>query len=162
MRRKGLHEIFEHRTQSPHDLDAARSTMTDLGASEVHKILPVRRPENEPQFARLIAELLAADEPQADPPKETMKLVNGKHGRCRIIDGRRQCFNRNIDQDAQGKGRILIDSTLGPKRNCCPQLTVLDGARAAIQPQQWFIRRHKVAHLGDELYYAVGVSRQVH
>jgi hypothetical protein len=47
----------------------------------VHKVLPVRRPKNQPQFAGFVADLLAADMPQTNHPKQTVKLVDGEHGR---------------------------------------------------------------------------------
>ena len=106
--------------------------------------------------------------PQTDQPKQTVKLVDGEHGRRRIVDGRRQRLDRDIDQDAEGKGRILLDSAFGPERDRRPQLTVVDGAGAAIQPKQRFVGRHEVAHLGDEFDDPVGVprlrdkSRQIH
>jgi integrase len=73
----------------PHDLDASRTAMAYFGACEVYKILPVRCPENGPQFAGGIADILAAELPQTDPPEQTVKLIDGEYGRCRIIDGRR-------------------------------------------------------------------------
>ena len=89
-----------------------------------------------------------------------MKLVDGEHCRRWIIDGRRQGLDGDIDQDAEGKGRILLDSTFGPERDCPSQLTVVDCACAAIQPKQRFIHRHEVAHMGDEFYHPVGMPRQ--
>ena len=97
-----------------------------------------------------------------------MKLVDGEHGRRRIVDGRRQRLDRDIDQDAEGKGRILLDGAFGPERDGRPQLLVVDGAGAAIQPEQRFVHRHEVAHLGDEFDNPVGLprlcdqSRQIH
>jgi hypothetical protein len=88
MLRQGQGEILQHRAHPPHDLDASRATMADFDAGEVHKVLPVRRPENEPQPAGGIADLFAAELPQADTPKQALKLIDGEHGRCRVIDGR--------------------------------------------------------------------------
>ena len=86
MLRQGLYEIFQHRTQPTHDLDASRTAMTYFGAGELHKVLPVRCPENDSQFAGGIADLFTAELLQTDPPKQTVKLVDGEYRRRRIID----------------------------------------------------------------------------
>ena len=88
MRRQGLREILKHGKHPPCDLDAACAAMANFGAGEMHKVLPVRRQKYEPQFADFIAYLLAAHMPQADLPKQAVKLVDGKHGRRRVVDGR--------------------------------------------------------------------------
>ena len=88
MRRQCLHEIFKHGTHPPRDLDAPCAAMANFGACEVHKVLPVRRQENEPQFAGFVTDFLAAHMPQADVPKQAVKLVDGEHSRRRIVDGR--------------------------------------------------------------------------
>jgi len=43
------------------------------------------------------------------------KLVDGKHGRRRIVDRRRQRFQRNIDQDAKREHRVLLDAAFRPE-----------------------------------------------
>ena len=157
MRRQGLHQIFQHRAHPPHDLDAARAAMPDFGARQVHVVLPVRRAEDQPQLAGLVAELLAAQVPQPDHPQQAVQLVDGQHRRRRIVDGRRQRLDRDVDQDAEGEGRILLHRALGSEHDGLPQPTVVDGAGAAVQPVQRFVDRQKVAHLRDEFDDPVGL-----
>ena len=78
MRREGLHEIFQHRTHPPHDLNAACAAMTYFDATEVHKVLPVGRAKKESQFAVGVADFLAAEMPKPHQPKQTVKLIDGK------------------------------------------------------------------------------------
>ncbi len=59
-----------------------------LDATEVHKVLPVWRPENEPGVAVGVADLLTPEMPQTDQSKQTVKLINSENGRRQIIDGR--------------------------------------------------------------------------
>ena len=106
-----MHEVFQHRTHPPHDLDAARAAVTYFGTGEVHEVLPVRRPENEPQFTGFVEDLLTAELPQTNQPKQTVKLIDGEHGCRRIVDGWRQGLDGDIDQDSECKGRILLNST---------------------------------------------------
>lgn len=86
-----------------------------------------------------------------------MQLVNRENGRRRVIDRRRQGLDGDIDQDAEGKGRILLHRALGSDRDFRPQLTLVDVASAAIQAEQRFIWRQEVTDLRHEFNDPAGL-----
>ena len=46
---QGLNQIFNHRSQPPRYLYVLTARLADLGECEMHKIFPIRRPEDHAQ-----------------------------------------------------------------------------------------------------------------
>ena len=51
----------------------------------------------------------------------------------------------DVDQDAQGEGRILLHRALAAERDRAAQQPVVDGGGAAVQPEQRLVDREEVA-----------------
>ena len=143
MLRKCPDEDLQHRAQTPRDLDAAGAEMAYLGEGEVHEVLPVGGPENHPEGALLVIDLLAAQMPAADRQQQPVQLVDGEGGRCRVIDRRRQRLVGNIHQDAEGKGRVLLNGPFRPEGDRRPQFTVVNAVGAAIEAKQRLVLRQR-------------------
>ena len=93
-----------------------------------------------------------------------MELVDRQHGCGRIVNRRRQRLQRNVDNNAKCKGRILLHSALRPERDRCPQSLFGDHLCAAIKVEQGFINRDKIADLAnefDDAVRALGISYQL-
>ena len=84
-----------------------------------------------------------------------MELVDRQHGCGGIVDRRRQRLERNVDDNAKGKGGILIHSAFRPERDRCPQSLFVDHPCAAIKIEQGLIDRDKITDLADEFDDAV-------
>src|SRR5258706_195044 len=154
-----LGEIFDHRAQAAHDLQAVCAAKSDLTEPDVHEIFPVGRAENQPYALIVIHKLVGAQVAQADQAQQAVQLVDGEHGRCRIVDRRRQRLQRDIDQNAKSEQRILLDRALYTEGNQLPQPAIVDRARIAIKVEKRLINGDEVSHLGGELDDAIGALR---
>ena len=54
VRRERLHQVFDHRPQPSYNLQIVRAAGADLAECEMHKILPVGRPENHAQLSGFV------------------------------------------------------------------------------------------------------------
>ena len=86
--RQCLNQVFEHGTQSPGNLDALASEVTDFGDGQEDKIFPIRGPVHESKPARRVPDLACVQMPIAYRAQEVMELVQGEDCRRRIVDGR--------------------------------------------------------------------------
>jgi hypothetical protein len=41
-----------------------------------------------------------------------VKLVDRKHGSCRVIDRRRECLDCDVHQNSEGERRVLLQGSL--------------------------------------------------
>ena len=84
-----------------------------------------------------------------------MELVNGEYGGSRIIDRRLEGLERDIDDNAKGKCRVLLHGALRSEHSGCSQRSVCDCGCAAVEIEKRFINRDEVPHLRDDLDDAV-------
>ena len=136
--------------------------MADLGAGEVHVVLPLRRDEDQAQVAGLVAQDVVVQMAQAHDAQHPVQLVDRHHRGGRVVDRRRQGLDGDVDQDAQGEGRVLLHRALGAERDRGTQPLVVDGDGAAVQAKQRLVDREEVADLRHELDVAVGLAGQRH
>ena len=61
-----------------------------------------------------------------DHAEQALKLVYGEDGGRRIVDGFRQRLDRDIDDDPECEGRILLDGALGTECDRSPETTLVD------------------------------------
>ena len=153
--RKGLHEILDNGSQAARNLNAVSAAMANLGERQVYEIFPVRRPQDHPQVSGLVQNLVSAQMSPAGSPQQTVKLIYRQYRRRRVIDRRRQCFEREVHYDAIGKGRVLLDRAFWPERDRCAQITLIDCGGAAVKIEQRLVHANKIADLRDEFDHAV-------
>ena len=113
--------------------------MTDLGAAEVHVVFPVRREVDEAQLAGLVEHLLVVQVTQAHQPQQPVQLVDRHYRRRRVVDRRRQGLDRDVDQDAQGEGRILLHGALAAERDRGaqpPVVGIVSGSQMLATPEK--------------------------
>src|SRR5437588_5538369 len=140
-----LQQVFDHRPQPPYNLEMVRTACAYLPDCEMDEILPVRSSENHAQLSGFVEQFVGAQIAFADISQHAMELVYRQHGCGRIIDRRRQRLQRNVDNNAKCKGRILLHSALRPERDRCPQSLFGDHLCAAIKVEQGFINGDKIA-----------------
>ena len=160
IRREDLDQILEHRAQPSRDLHVGRPAGANLGARDVNEVLPVRRAED---HARLAGGIQHDVGPQVPPPEhaqQSLHLVDREHGRRRIVDRRRERLEPDVDQDAEGEHRILLERPLGSEGHVGAQRLVGDRRRATVQHEQRLVGRDEVADLRHELDHAVVLPRQ--
>src|SRR5215471_5890043 len=87
-----------------------------------------------------------------------MKLIDGEHGRRRIVDGRRERLDCYIHDDAKGEHRILLESPLVTYRNRIAYIVIGQRITIAIDPEQWIARGNEVSDLRNELDDAIGFN----
>ena len=110
-----LNQVFDHCSQSSGNLHILRAAMPNFGECEVHKIFPIGRPENHEQLARFIRYFVSAQVLVSGLAEQLLKLVDCNHGRCRIIDRRRQSLELDVDHDAECKSGVLLHGPLRPE-----------------------------------------------
>jgi len=59
-RRQRPHQVFNHSSHPPHDLEIVRAAAADLAEGEIHKIVPVWGPENHAKLPGLIQQFVIA------------------------------------------------------------------------------------------------------
>ena len=148
---QGLDEVLAHRTQSTRNLHVFRAVVADFSENEMHEVFPIRRPKDDTQLSRAVRYLLVTQIPFANHSQQAMKLVDGEHSRGRIVDGRRQSLDGDIDQDAKREHRVLLERTLRPKHGGVPQPAIIDPGGGAVQVEDRFTHGHEIADLGHEL-----------
>jgi hypothetical protein len=107
--RQRLHEIFDHRSQPSHNLQIVRPTGADLAECQMYEVLPVGGAENHPQLSGFAEDLVGAEIASSDHAQHAVELVDCEDSRGRIVDGRRQRLQRDIDGDPKRKGGVLVD-----------------------------------------------------
>src|SRR5437764_2318221 len=88
--RQRLHQVFDHRSHSPYDLQIVRAAVSDLAEGEIHKIVPVRCSENQAKLPGFIQQFVSAQVALANRSQHAMKLIHREHSRGRIVDRRRE------------------------------------------------------------------------
>ena len=78
--------------------------------------------------------------------EQALKLIDGKDGGRRIVDGFRQRLDRDIDDDPECKGRILLDGALGTECDQSPEPTVVDKTGVSVKSEDRLTRCEEVAH----------------
>ena len=81
-----VRRIYNHCTQPACDLDVLRPVKADFAESQMHKILPIWRPENHAKFPSSIENLIGAQIAPSGTSQKPVKLIDGQHGGRRIID----------------------------------------------------------------------------
>src|SRR5262249_55121355 len=103
-----------------------------------------------------VHDLLIVQVPPADGPEQPLDLVNGKNGRCRIVDRLGQRPDRDIHDNAESEGRVLLDGSLWSERYRSPQTAFVAGFGIAIDQKNWFAHGDEATNPGYDLDYAVG------
>ena len=108
-----LSEILEQRPKPPDHLDGRAAVLADLGERELHDVVPAARPDDQ-RGGRRQRTVHVGRGPSgcAEQPKGLAQMVEDLHGGRRIVDGRRQRPDRDVDHDADREGRILLDRAL--------------------------------------------------
>ena len=106
--RQVAQEVLDHRAQAPCHLEVFRAVLAYLAESELHEIIPGRRPEYQPDAPVAGVYLLLAQMPLAHCAQESVKLVDSQYGRGRIVDRLRQRLDRDVDDDADRKRRSPV------------------------------------------------------
>ena len=125
----------------------------------MHKILPIWRPEDHAKFPSSIENLIGPEIPTSCLSQKPLKLIDGQHSRRRIIDRFGERLDRDIDQNAKRKERILLHCTLGAKDNGHLQLALVDDTRTAIQHEERFAQAHKITDLWGKLNHTFRIFR---
>ena len=147
-------DVLEHRAHAARDLHVGCAAGSDLAARDVDEVLPVRRAEDHPRRARVVADDLAAQLVLAQEAQEAMDLVDGEHCRRRIVDRGRQRLEGDVHQDAEREHGILLERALGAQSHGRAKARVVDRGRAAVQREQGIVRGDEVAHLRHDLDHA--------
>src|SRR6478752_4019451 len=84
--RQRLHQVFNHRSHPPYDLEIVRTAVSDLAEGEIHEIVPVWRSENQAKLAGFIQQFISAQVALANYSQHAMKLIYCEHGSGRIVD----------------------------------------------------------------------------
>src|SRR4051794_1529177 len=87
----------------------------------------------------------------ADHAKEALQLIDGEHRGGWIVDGLRQCLDGNIDENTEGKGRILLDGALRSESDSASDPALIDRARTAMKSKKGLAHADEVSHPGKEL-----------
>lgn len=67
-------------------MQVLRAARADFAERKVDEIFPVRRAADHPQLLGAVSGFISAQIARADPPQHAVKLIDGEHGRRRIID----------------------------------------------------------------------------
>ena len=110
---KAVLQVLEHGPQPPRDLEVRRAVEPDLAAGELHEVIPVRRTVDDAQIAGGVVDHVVVQMTPADGAQQAVELVERQHGGGGIVDGARQRLDRDVDDDAEGEGGILLDGALG-------------------------------------------------
>ena len=125
-------QVFEHRPQAARDLEIRRAIESDLAAGQLHEVVPYGRAIDHPQVAVRVTDAIVVQAPPADGAQQAVELIDRQDGGRRIVDGTRQCLDRDIDNDAEGKGGVLLDGALAAHGDGRPQLRVVRRGGAAV------------------------------
>ena len=109
-----------------------------------------------PRLAEAVGDHLAAQAPPADDSQQTMHLVNGQYARRRVVDGRRQRLQRDVDHDPERKQRVLFHRPFRPECNGLAQRAIGDVGGAAVEHEQRLVAGDEVADAWHELHDAAG------
>ncbi len=80
-----------------------------------------------------VPQLICAQVPRSNHSKHLLELIQCEYGSRRVVDCRRQSAKRNVDYNAKGKRRILIQSALGAEYDAATEHPVVDSCRFPIQ-----------------------------
>src|SRR5262249_53094363 len=127
--RKRRQKIVQQCPQPPGNLDALSPVLANLGKTQMDEIAPIRRVKSEPVLAAGINKESVIQMPARDKTQKMMNLIQCQHRCRRVVNGRRQRLARNIDDDPQCEGRILLVSAL--RTDCDRVIKLAIGQRCA-------------------------------
>jgi len=135
-----------------------RAVKANFPESKLYEIVPIRRRENHPQAPDVVHDLLVVQMPSADVSKQPVKLVDGKHRGRRIVDRLGQGLDRNIHNDAEGEGGILLDGTFGPERDRSPQVALVERAATVMEHKNGLANGDKIADPGHDFDHTINAA----
>ena len=89
--------------------------------------------ENDARLFGGIANLIGAQVSSSHHAKQAVKLINGEHCRCWIVDSVRQSPERNINNNTERERRILRHGTFRPEFHGIAQRAIVDCWSAAVK-----------------------------
>jgi hypothetical protein len=153
---------FELRKASG-NLGAGGSAKPDLRHGEGDEVFPARRPVDEPHVSRGISQNARGELSLAEHVQQVMDLIHGQRPGSGIVDGRGQGFDRDVHDDPETEGGVLIECPLGPQHNAAAKTGLIGRACLwAVQTKQIFSSGEKVADLGNEFDYTTEQSSNLH
>src|SRR6516162_6662902 len=96
----------------------------------MHEVLPVGGTENHAQFSGTIEDFIGTKVASADRTQHAVELIDRKDGRRRIVDGRREGLERDVDGDPKRKGGVLVQRAFRAERDQAAQSVLIDSAGA--------------------------------
>ena len=129
---QGADQVFNHCTQPPYNLNAIRTVTPKFGAGQIHEILPVGCTDDDPEASQFIGDTVGSQVSLADAPEQAMKLVDCQDRRGRIIDGRRERFQCDIEDNPDCKGWILLQRTFNSKVDRRSQYIFVNSRNVAV------------------------------
>src|SRR4029078_7321137 len=93
--------------------------------------------------------------------KQSLELVDRQHCGSWIIDSLRKRLDGDIDDDAEGEGRVLFESAFRAKCDSPEQPSLVDGARP-VYSKKWVPRPDEVTHARNKLSPPVRLGTPAH
>ena len=88
----------------------------------MNKILPVGSPKDHAEVPGTIEDLIGPEIPPSRASQKPMKLIDRQHSGRWIVNCLRQCLDRDVDQNAKRKERVLLHRALCAEDDGCPEL----------------------------------------
>ena len=152
----------QHRAQTTLHLDAIAPVVSDLSNAELDEVLPVWRSIDESQSSCLIRHTPVTEVTLAHFAQQIMDVIDRQYRRRRIVNGRRQSFGSDIDEDAKREERILFKRAFRTVRHRIPQRDVGQSRATVVNAKQRITFSNKLANLGNELDHAIVTLGQRH
>ena len=156
-------ERLQRRPQPARHLDRPRAVLPDLGDAERQQVLPSLAGDHHPKRSRVVAVLPVPPEPRraADHREDVLEVVEHLDGGGRVVDRGRQRPDRDVDQDPQREGRVLLEGALDAQRHHAlqPPLGALGVRHGPVDLEEDPAGRHEVAHGVLEDHDAPGARR---
>ena len=102
--RQDHYEIVDHRAEASRHLKVLRAVETYFPTSQLHKIVPVWRLENDPEISIGVEQDIVVQVAATYRAQQAVKLVDGEYRRRRIVDCPRECFDSHVNDNPERKG----------------------------------------------------------
>ena len=112
-----LRELLEHRAKPSHDLDRRVAVLADLGHAEREVVRPAANRDHEAAVHVADGEAAIGQVRLAHEPEQVLEVIQHLHGRRRVVHGRRERADRDVDHDPDRERRILLDRPLDTERD---------------------------------------------